>query len=108
MFLYHNNGLSFRAVEDDFQPQDGEVLFPDHATPEELAATFPGYAAAVAAQTTAQTNAAVQAQMDQLDGGGQARAVRSALLAILPAGDEQARLQALETQVATLRAQLVR
>lgn len=32
------------AVDPDYVAQDGEVLFPDYASPEDLAAAFPGYA----------------------------------------------------------------
>ena len=43
MFAYSNNGHSYRAMDEDYQVQDGEVLFPDHASPEDLAAAFPGH-----------------------------------------------------------------
>ena len=46
MYAYSNNGLSFRAVGADYIAQTGEVIFPDVATPEELTASFSGYAAA--------------------------------------------------------------
>jgi hypothetical protein len=93
-----------RAVDPGYEVQAGEFLL-DHYPPEP--GEMPAYDAALAAQATAQANATLQTQMDALDGGGQARAVRVALLAILPVGDEQARLQVLETQIAALRAQLV-
>lgn len=44
MLCYSNNGASMRAVDTDYVAQDGEVLFPDHATDADLAAAFPGYA----------------------------------------------------------------
>lgn len=43
MFAYSNNGLSFRAVEDDYIAKDGEVLFPDLATSIQLSQVFPQY-----------------------------------------------------------------
>lgn len=105
MFCYGPIMPSMRAIDPEYEAQSGETVL-DHYPPEP--GEMPAYDAALAAQATAQANGTLQAQMDALDGGGQARAVRVALLAILPVGDEQARLQALETQVATLRAQLVR
>lgn len=77
---------------------EGSVLITD-AEAEEIQATATARASA--------SPAAIIAQMDALDGGGQARAVRLGLIAMLPAGDQLTRLQALETQVAALRAQLV-
>ncbi|MER8628506.1 hypothetical protein NKH55_01850 [Mesorhizobium opportunistum] len=47
MFAYSNNGHSFHAVDDDYQPTPGEVLFDDYATAEELAESFPGYSPVV-------------------------------------------------------------
>lgn len=105
MFYCYEPSGSVRAVDPGYEVQAGEFLL-DHYPPEP--GEVPSYDAVMAALATAQANGTLQAQMDALDGGGQARAVRVALLAILPVGDEQARLQALETQVATLRAQLVR
>jgi hypothetical protein len=91
-------------VDPDYEAQTGETVL-DHYPPE--VGEIPAYDAAMTAQTTARGNATIQAQMDALDGGGQARAVRLGLLAIMPAGDGQVRLQGLETQIAALRAQLV-
>lgn len=48
-YAYFNNGLSLKAVYDDYVAQTGEVIFPDIATPEDLTAAFSGYAAAQAA-----------------------------------------------------------
>lgn len=47
MFAYSNNGHSFHAVDDDYQPQAGEILFDDYATADELAEAFPGYSPVV-------------------------------------------------------------
>jgi hypothetical protein len=43
MFCYSNNGLSMRAVDDDYKAKKGEKLFADYATPEQLAEAFPDY-----------------------------------------------------------------
>ncbi|TGT36208.1 hypothetical protein [Mesorhizobium sp. M8A.F.Ca.ET.165.01.1.1] len=43
MFAYSNKGHSFHAVDDDYQPAPGEILFDDYATAEELAEAFPDY-----------------------------------------------------------------
>lgn len=50
MFAYSNNGLSFRAVDPDYEAQNGEVIFPAYATPAQLTSAFNGYVAAAAAQ----------------------------------------------------------
>lgn len=49
MFAYYNDGLFFRAVDPDYQPVAGEVLFETYATPEQLTLAFRGYAGAIAA-----------------------------------------------------------
>lgn len=41
MFCYSNNGFSMRSVDANYQVQDGEVVFPDYATEEQLQAAFP-------------------------------------------------------------------
>jgi len=108
---YSNNGVNFRTISQASDAQTGEVVLnwePDlQVTEAQLEAAFPGRAAALAAQAKATANAALQAQMDALDGGGQARSVRAMLLAI-GGGDATslAKLQALEAQIAPLRAQL--
>ncbi|CAN5264539.1 hypothetical protein BH10PLA2_BH10PLA2_00770 [soil metagenome] len=43
MYKYFNNGLSFEPIQDDYVAQNGEVLFPDYATADELRASFPQY-----------------------------------------------------------------
>jgi hypothetical protein len=106
MYCYKNNG-NIESVEDGYEPQDGEVLSLDLLSAEDLATASPACADAQAAMARGEANAVIQRQMDSLDGGGQARAVRLALLAITPAGDEHDRLQAVEDKVAALRAQLV-
>jgi len=49
MYVYSNNGRAFRAVDPEYQAGSGEVIFPDYATPEQLAAAFPAYTAGVVA-----------------------------------------------------------
>lgn len=41
-FCYSNNGQSMRAVDPDYQPQDGEVMFDHYASDSELDAAFAG------------------------------------------------------------------
>lgn len=43
MFCYSNNGYSMRSVDGDYIAQEGEVLFSDYATTEQLNAAFPLY-----------------------------------------------------------------
>jgi hypothetical protein len=50
MYAYSNNGLSLRAVADDYVVQAGEVLFSALATPDELTSAFSGYAAMAGAE----------------------------------------------------------
>lgn len=38
-----NNGISMRAVDNDYVAQEGEVLFTDYATTEQLNLSFPLY-----------------------------------------------------------------
>ena len=64
MFVYCSNGAFMRAVDPGYQPAAGEVVFPDYATPEQLAAAFPGYAAAQTSQQFAALGAAVDAHCD--------------------------------------------
>ena len=70
-YCYFNNGLSFRACDADYVAQDGEVVFQDIPTEEELAAAFSGYQAAIAAQAEAAATlearrAAVQTSLEAL------------------------------------------
>lgn len=58
---YSNNGLSMRGVPVGYQPQEGEVLFPDGVglpTSDQLTQAFDGYAAAAAAAGAPATVAA--------------------------------------------------
>jgi len=52
MYAYSNNGMSMRAVSPDYVAQSGEVMFPGIASPEQLAAVFPEYAASVAEENS--------------------------------------------------------
>ena len=112
MRVYSNNGFTMRLEAEDYQAQEGEWIPADAAldtvpAEEDLQGAFPGRAALVASTEKEAANSVIQAQMDALDGGGQARAIRGAVLAGgLPASDDLTRLQALEAQVAALRATL--
>jgi hypothetical protein len=59
----YNNGMTQEFVRPDYQVQEGEALFPDIPTVEELVAHFPGYAAA-SAPVEADYVAAAQALLD--------------------------------------------
>ena len=113
MRVYSNHGFTMRLEAEGYQAQEGEWIPADaeldlQPSEADLAAAFPGYQDAAAALAKAAANAPIQAQMDALDGGGQARAIRGAVLAAgLPASPELARLQALDAQVAALRATLL-
>lgn len=41
MICYSNDGFSFRFVDEDYVAQEGEVLFTDYATEEQLRINFP-------------------------------------------------------------------
>ena len=43
MFCYSNNGYSMRAVDNDYIALEGEVVFADYATTEQLSIAFPLY-----------------------------------------------------------------
>jgi hypothetical protein len=43
-YAYSNNGLSFRAVDDGYTAESGEIVFDDIATDDQLKAAFPQYA----------------------------------------------------------------
>jgi hypothetical protein len=79
MFAYFNNGINLKSVDPSYVAQTGEVLFLDYATPAELTAAFPGYAAAAAAQAVAQANAPIIAQVAALQ-SAQADSVRALVL----------------------------
>ena len=53
MYAYSNGGRAFRAVDPEYQAGPGEALFPDDATPEQLAAAVPAYPAGVIADAQA-------------------------------------------------------
>jgi hypothetical protein len=66
MYCYSNNGQSMRAVANNHAAADGEVLFAHEATAEELAAAFPGYAAAQKELKIAALDAEYQSQFTEL------------------------------------------
>jgi len=104
---YYNNGLTWDNVDPASTVTAGCVRFPELAQPSALAAAFPGYTAAIQIKSLTEQIAVLQAQIDALDGGAQARSVRAGLLAILPAGNaDLARLQALEASIVPLRAEI--
>ncbi len=117
LYAYRSDGTFSRCVEPDWPLDYGEVqTFPDIQTPAQLAAAFPSYTNAAQIQTLQQQIAALQAQIDALDGGFQARQMRTMLIAT-GGGDPTslAKLQALEAsivatglraQISTLQAQL--
>jgi hypothetical protein len=61
MFAYSDNGLASRSVDGPSDILPGEVYFAAIPTAAQLAAAFPGYAAAVAAQQVQTTAAALLA-----------------------------------------------
>lgn len=102
MYAYNNNGFSFRAVENTYTAQTGEVLFSDYATEAQLKAAFPGYAATQLEKLKAQNNAPILTQITALE-QKQLRPLREYAL-----GDTTAlpRIQAIDSEIAVLRAQL--
>lgn len=74
--------------------QAGEVLFDDYATPQQLAAAFSGYTAAVDVQS-------IKQQISVLEASATPRRVREAVL-----GTDNGWLAALNTEIATLRGQI--
>ena len=108
MVEYTNNGLTWDNVDAGAPTTPGSVRFPfAPATPEALAKAFPGYTLAMEIQALTAQIATIQAQIYALDGGAQARSVRTGLIAVLPAGNgDLARLQALESSIVPLRAQI--
>lgn len=61
MYAYSNNGLSWRSWNAPMPLADGEVTFDHVPTSDELTSAFPGYAAAIAAQTLVASAAAALA-----------------------------------------------
>jgi len=54
MICYSNNGYAMRSVSENYISQDGEALFPDYATIEQLNEAFPLYNSGVLIKTKAQ------------------------------------------------------
>lgn len=67
MYCYSNNGLSMRAVADDYVPQNGEQVFPTTQTVQQLSAAFSGYTAAVSVLTHASLKISAQTALDKSD-----------------------------------------
>lgn len=102
MICYNNNGFSFRAVNNDYAVQSGEILFSDYATEAQLKAAFSGYADAQSEQLKVQNNAAILSQITSLE-QKQLRPLREYAI-----GDTTAlpRIQAIDSEIAVLRVQL--
>lgn len=99
MLCYSNNGFSFRAVDGDFAPQTGEVMFQDIPTADQLDVAFPGYKAATA---KTESNAIVLAQIATLEASVTQRRIREA--ALTDAGKTW--LADVDSQITTLRGAL--
>ena len=80
-FAYSNNGKSWRSVEPDWDLEDGEVLFLEEPTADQLAEKFPQYEASriasIAIEMRAQRDTAlaatdwlVQRHRDEIDMNG--------------------------------------
>lgn len=95
MLCYSNNGMSMRAVDDTYAAQQGEVLFADYATHEQLAATFPLY-------ETESGREAIKNQIADLELTVTRRRIREAALS----DEGRAWLQSVDDQISSLREQL--
>lgn len=109
-FCYSNNGQSMRAVDLDYQPTVGEAVFDHYASDDELIVAFPVYATERQRSATAESNATIKAQLADLDAKS-VRALHEAVLAMAASGvslpdDTISRLQTIETEKQSLRAQL--
>lgn len=65
-FCYYNDGRSMRAVDPDYQPQDGEVAFDHYASDAELDDAFPGRADQSLLDLRARQLAAIKDRADEL------------------------------------------
>lgn len=91
---YSNNGLSYRWVPEDYIIQDGEVLFDDIPTADQISAAFSGYV--VAAQKIS-----VMSQILTLENLETPRRISEAIL-----GSDNGWLASNRASIAALRAQL--
>jgi hypothetical protein len=108
MYCYSDNGLSFRSVDSSYAVRSGEVAFPGLATPTQLAAAFPNYAAQVAnagilQQIDALENQTVTERMKQEAITGSANTFKTGPYAGKTSAQAMASIRA---QIDTLRAQL--
>ena len=94
MFCYSNNGHSMRAVEDDYIPIAGEMVFQDYATEAQLIEAFPEYESKLEKQL-------IINQMSALEASVTPRRIREAALGI-----DNRWLESVEEEIAALRAQL--
>lgn len=94
MFCYFNDGMSFKSVLADYQPEAGEVIFPNYATSDQLTQSFPNYA-------KLSGNSSIKKQIHALEDQQTDRRIRDAI-----AGADNGWLASLNTQISTLRSQL--
>lgn len=66
MLCYFNNGLSYKTVDSTYAVTDGEVLFSNTPTIEELKSKFSGYTVAYKQQQITKLDAEYQPQFDAL------------------------------------------
>ncbi|MCX4156168.1 MULTISPECIES: hypothetical protein [Paraburkholderia] len=66
-YAYSNSGISFRAVDPDYEAQTGEVVFSDIPTTSQLATVFPLFATAQASIAWSAYQASAKAALDVSD-----------------------------------------
>jgi len=69
MFVYYNDGTSFRSVDPVYVAAAGEAVFPDYATEQQLRAAFPNHAAASQAALVPDSVTSVQARLALANAG---------------------------------------
>lgn len=65
VYVYYNNGLSYKTELSTYTVQTGEVIFTSTPTTEQLESAFSGYDAAVLAQAKTTKESQIQALLDQ-------------------------------------------
>lgn len=108
IYCYFNNGLSWRLVDSSYAPIEGEAIFSGiQPTVGQLASTFPSHSAA-------SNDAAIKAQIAELEASISLRMMREAFLgtsAVISGGAYNGltaaqAIASVQTQIATLRAEL--
>lgn len=102
-FIYTENGLQCLIADDNFVPPGDAIVFDHKATETELIAVFPDYQTSLQAQVKAVNNAEILAKIAELE-VKQSRPLREYVLTMN--SDSLSRVQAIETQITTLREQL--